>query len=186
MKILKPIIEFCMETLETITFIGSLFIVIYLYIGQPSFVQGASMEPNFHTGERVITSKISYKLETIKRGDVVVIQSPRNPDIQYVKRIIGLSGDKVMVKEGQVYLNDELLQEKYLQVQTPTWEFGEMKEGVGLTVPQDYILVMGDNRPRSSDSREFGPVPISTIIGKVVYRYYPPEQIGSIENPFEK
>ncbi len=186
MKIIKSIIEFCMETLETITFIGSLFIVIYLYIGQPSFVQGASMEPNFHTGERVITNKISYKFESIKHGDVVVIQSPRNPEIQYVKRIIGLSGDTVMVKEGHVYLNDQLLQEQYLQVQTPTWEFGEMHEGVPLTVPKDYILVMGDNRPRSSDSREFGPVPMSSIIGKVVYRYYPPTKMGTIDNPFEK
>ncbi len=175
-----------MDILETVVFVGSLFMVVYLFILQPNQVKGISMVPTFKDGDYILTSKITYKIRGPKRGDVIVLQSPNNPDIDYIKRIIGLPGDEIMVQNGNVYLNGELLVEPYISVKTNTWQ-GEghyLKEGVPVVVPPGYVFVMGDNRPRSSDSREFGPIPIQHIIGLVFYRYYPPGSVGWIKNPF--
>jgi signal peptidase I len=186
MNLVKGIINFVMDILETIAFVGSLFIVIYLFILQPNQVKGASMEPTFQSGDYIITSKITYKFKKMERGDVVVFNSPKNPNIEYIKRIIGLPGDKVMVKDGEVYVNDQILPETYISAKTNLWEGGFLKEGEPIVVPENYVFVMGDNRLRSSDSREFGPVPISSIVGTVVYRYFPPTKIGFIKNPLPK
>ncbi len=186
MGIIKTIVEFVMDILETIVFVGSFFIVIYLFIFQPNQVKGASMMPNFHSEDYILTSKITYKFNNISRGDIIVFKSPKNPDIDYIKRIIGLPGDKVMVKNGQVFVNSHLVQENYISVQTNVWQEGFIKEAIPITVPQGYLFVMGDNRPHSSDSREFGPIPIRDIIGKVFYRYYPPDRMGWIKNPLSK
>lgn len=173
-----------MDILETIVFIGSLFIVVYLFIMQPNQVKGASMEPTFINGDYIFTSRITYKFKPFERGDVVVFKSPKNPDIEYIKRIIGLPGDKVMVKESEVYVNGRKLTEKYISEKTNLWDGGYSKEGIATTVPQGYLFVMGDNRPRSSDSREFGPVTKESMIGQVFYRYFPQNKMGVIPNPF--
>ncbi len=186
MKILKAIIEFVMDVLETIVFIGSLFIVTYLFIMKPNQVKGASMEPTFKSGEYIFTSKITYKFRKPERGDVIVFKSPKNPDIEYIKRIIGLPGDKILFKDGEVYVNDHLLKESYISTKTNLWEGGFAKEGIPIVVPENELFVMGDNRPRSSDSREFGPVTFSIVIGQVFYRYFPSDKIGVITNPLPK
>lgn len=184
MIVIKGIIEFIMEILETIVFIGTLFIVVYLYILQPNQVRGASMEPTFNSGDYIFTSKVTYKMRSPQRGDVIVFNSPKNADIEYIKRIIGLPGDKIVIKEGAVSVNNTVLNEPYIAARTPLWENGFIKEGVEFTVPKEHLFVMGDNRPRSSDSREFGPIPISSVIGQVFYRYFPSNKMGSIDNPF--
>lgn len=184
LKVFKAILEFVMDILETVVFIGSLFIVVYLFIMQPNQVKGASMDPTFNTGDYIFTSKVTYKFRGYNRGDVVVFKSPKNPDIEYIKRIIGLPGDKVMVKDGEVYVNGIKLTENYIAAKTNLWENGFSKNGEEITVPDGDLFVMGDNRPRSSDSREFGPVPEDSIIGHVFYRYFPSTKMGSIDNPF--
>jgi len=186
MNLVKGIIDFVMDILETIAFVGSLFIVIYLFILQPNQVKGVSMEPTFQSGDYILTSKISYKFKPIERGDVVVFNSPKNPNIEYIKRIIGLPGDKIMVKNGEVYVNDQILPETYISAKTNLWDGGFLKEGEPIIVPDNYLFVMGDNRPRSSDSREFGPIPISSVVGVVIYRYFPPNKMGFITNPLPK
>lgn len=138
------------------------------------------MEPTLHTGDRLIISKVSYKLESIKRGDIVVLNSPKNPDVEYIKRVIGLPGDIILVKDNNIYLNNSLLEETYISAKTNVWEYGFTKEDMPYTVPENYVFVMGDNRPRSSDSREFGPIPISSIVGKAVFRYYPGNSIQTL------
>ncbi|PIV09290.1 signal peptidase I [Candidatus Roizmanbacteria bacterium CG02_land_8_20_14_3_00_36_15] len=183
MKVVKVIIDFVMDILETVVFIGSFFIVVYLFIVQPNQVKGASMEPSFYSNDYILTSKITYKLRPPKRGDVIVFESPKNPDIEYIKRIIALPGDSFMVKNSQVYVNNKLIMENYISASTNLWDGGYLKEGVPIMVPDNYLFVMGDNRPRSSDSREFGPVTIQSIIGLVFYRYYPPNKTGWIKNP---
>lgn len=184
LKVFKAILEFVMDILETVVFIGSLFIVVYLFIMQPNQVKGASMDPTFNTGDYIFTSKVTYKFRGYNRGDVVVFKSPKNPDIEYIKRIIGLPGDKVMVKDSEVYVNGIKLTEGYISAKTNLWENGFSKNGEAVTVPDGYLFVMGDNRPRSSDSREFGPVPEDSVIGQVFYRYFPSTKMGSIDNPF--
>lgn len=183
MYVVKRLIDFVMDILETVTFVGSIFIVIYLFIMQPNQVKGASMEPTFASGDYIFTSKITYKLRPIERGDIVVFRSPKNPDIEFIKRIIALPGDRVMIRDGQVYLNEQPVMEDYVDNQTFVWEGGYSQEGVENVVGEGEIFVMGDNRSRSSDSREFGPIPITSLIGQVFYRYYPPQKAGAVKNP---
>ncbi len=186
MKIVKTVIDFVMDILETVVFIGSMFIVVYLFILTPNQVKGASMEPYFHTGDYILTSRVTYKFRSLERGDVIVFKSPKNPDIEYIKRIIGLPGDVVNISNSEVKINNDLLTEKYIAAATNLWEGGCIKDNVSYTVPQDNLFVMGDNRPRSSDSREFCAVPIDSIIGNVFYRYFPANVIGIVSNPLPK
>ncbi len=183
MNIIKEIIDFVMDILETIALVGTLFIVIYLFIFRPNQVKGASMEPTFQSGDYIITSRITYKFKRIERGDVIVFNSPKNPHIEYIKRIIGLPGDKIEIRNNEVYVNDSILPETYISAKTKVWDIGFIKEGQPIIVPQNYVFVMGDNRPHSSDSREFGPIPIDSIVGVVIYRYFPPTKAGIIKNP---
>lgn len=184
MNIAKQFLEFVMDILETVVFIGSLFIVVYLFILQPNQVKGASMDHTFATGDYIFTSKVTYKFRPPERGDIIVFRSPKNPDIEYIKRVIGLPGDKIMILNSEVYVNGKILQENYLAAKTNTWEGGFIKEGETIIVPGNELFVMGDNRPRSSDSREFGTIPISAVIGQVFYRYFPATKVGPMENPF--
>ena len=186
MKIVKPVIDFIMDILETVVFIGSMFIVVYLFILTPNQVKGASMEPTFRTGDYILTSRVTYKFRKLKRGDVIVFKSPKNPDVEYIKRIIGLPGDIITIKNSEVFINNNLLTEKYIASATNLWDGSCIKDNVSYTVPQDYIFVMGDNRPRSSDSREFCAITIDSIIGDVFYRYFPANVMGVISNPLPK
>jgi len=182
-KAIKAIIDFVMDILETVVFIGSMFIVVYLFILTPNQVKGASMEPTFLSGEYILTSRITYKFRKLERGDVIVFKSPKNPDIEYIKRIIGLPGDTINITNGEVRVNNVLLNEKYISAKTNNWDAGCTKENVDYKVPENYLFVMGDNRPRSSDSREFCAVPLESIIGQVFYRYFPANKMGVIINP---
>ncbi|MFA6016538.1 MAG: signal peptidase I [Patescibacteria group bacterium] len=186
MKIVKSVIDFVMDILETVVFIGSLFIVVYLFILTPNQVKGASMEPNFHTGDYILTSRVTYKFRSLERGDVVVLKSPTNPDIEYIKRVVGLPGDVININNGQVRVNNTILDEPYIAAVTNLWDGGCIKNDVSYTVRPNYFFVMGDNRPRSSDSREFCDVPVDSIIGDVFYRYFPSNVIGVISNPLPK
>ena len=186
MEIFKRGVEFVMDILETVVFVGSLFIVVYLFIMQPNQVKGASMEPSFYSGDYILTSKITYKFRKPERGDVIVFKSPKNPDIEYIKRVIGLPGDRVKIVGGQVYINNQPLLEGYINGKTSSWRGGFIREGEEIEIPKGFLFVLGDNRPRSSDSREFGPISITSVIGVVFYRYYPPSRAGFIKNPLPK
>lgn len=175
-----------MDILETITFIGSIFIVIYLFIIQPNQVKGSSMDPTFTTEEYILTSKITYKFHEPRRGDVVVFKAPQREETEFIKRVIGVPGDTIMVTNQEVYVNGVNLDEPYIAAKTNLWQDGFLTEGVAVTVPEGHLFVLGDNRPKSSDSRQFGFVPASDIIGVVVYRYFPPNKVGPIENPLRQ
>lgn len=183
--LVKKLIDFVMDILETVVFIGSLFIVVYLFIIAPNQVKGASMDPTFNNGDYILTSKISYRLNAPERGDVIVFASKRNPDIDYIKRIIGVPGDRIMIQNTEVFVNGAPIAEPYIAAKTTLFDSGFMQEGVEVTVPQNQLYVMGDNRPRSSDSREFGFITYESVIGKVVYRYFPPQKAGVIKNPYK-
>lgn len=172
-----------MDMMQTVVFVGSFFIVIYIFIIQPNQIKGVSMEPTFYNGNYILTSKVTYKIRKPILGDVVVFHSPRNPDIEYIKRVIGLPGDTVLIQDQEVYVNGDKLDEPYISAKTTILSLGFAQEGVSFTVPEDHLFVMGDNRPRSSDSREFGPIEMSSIVGQVVYRYFPLNLMGTVKNP---
>ncbi len=183
LKYIKAVIDFVMDILETVVFVGSIFIVVYLFVLTPNQVKGASMEPSFYDGDYILTSRITYKFRSPQRGDVIVLKAPSNPDIEYIKRIIGLPGDTILIKNGDVFVNGRLLNEDYISAKTNTWDGGCVQEGVPYKVDQGDLFVMGDNRPRSSDSREFCEIPEQSVIGQVFYRYFPVGKVGPVTNP---
>lgn len=177
---LSGIVGFVLDFIETIVVALSIFVVVYLFLVQPHEVRGSSMEPNFHNNEYILTDKISYRIHNPNRGDVIIFKSPQNPDVDYIKRIVGLPGDRVMVKNGYVYVNGIKLNEYYLKDLTLLFPGSFVQEGVEIAVPSNDYFVMGDNRPHSSDSREFGPIDKKSIIGKALIRYWPPQMMGVI------
>lgn len=179
-SIVKRIVNFILDFLETIVVALSIFVVIYLFIMQPHEIKGNSMEPNFSNNEYILTDKISYRLYTPTRGDVVIFKAPVNPDVDYIKRVIGLAGDRIKIQNGSVFVNGEKLTEDYLKDSTYLFPGSFMAEGVEIIVPPEKLFLMGDNRPHSSDSRAFGPVPMDTIIGKAFFRYWPITALGVI------
>ena len=138
-------------------------------------VDGASMEPTLQSGEFVIVNKLAYLFGEPTTGDVIVFHFPRDPDQEYIKRIIGLPGDRVEIKNGEVYLNDQVLDEDYIAA-SPVYEDI-------LEVPGDSLVVLGDNRNNSSDSHNWGPVPLDYVIGKATFVYWPPTEWGALEQP---
>ncbi len=181
-KIIKAISLFILDLFETITLSAVIFLLVYLFVWQPHRIKGASMEPNFHDGELILTSKLSYKLNQPRRGDVIVFRAPLQEDRDYIKRIIGLPGDKVLVKDDRVYINNKLLSEPYLPQTTWTRDSYYLRDGQLKIVPPGTYVVMGDNRDHSSDSREWGPVPFGNIVGRVWLRYWPVSKFGLIKH----
>jgi signal peptidase I len=138
-------------------------------------VDGLSMEPTLFSGEYVLVNRLSYKLGDPTYGDIIIFHFPRNPQQEYIKRIIGLAGDEVQVRDGQVYVNDILVDEPYINAApaySGTW-----------TVPEGSLFVLGDNRNNSNDSHDWGWVPMEFVIGKAVFVYWPPTEWGTIEEP---
>ena len=171
------------DVLQQVALGGAFFIVLWLFVISPNQVKGRSMDPTFHDKEYIMTDKLSFKLRDPKRGEVVILESPANKDVEYIKRIIGLPGDRLLFHNGQVDLNGQKLDESYLNVTTPLYPGWFAKENETIIVPNDNYFVMGDNRPGSSDSREFGFVPRSHLIGLVVFRYFPFNRAGLITTP---
>ena len=149
----------------------SLFIILFVY--QPVKVEGGSMEPGLQDQERIFINKLAYKLEDIQRGDIVVFRYPRDTSKSFIKRVIGLPGDRIRVSDGRVYLNDRLTAEPYVPGQ-----YLDSRSYPEVTVPLDCYFVLGDHRSMSNDSREFGPVQRSYIYGKAVFGYWPMEKMG--------
>ncbi len=179
MKWLGKAIASVFDFLQGIVAIAAVLVMIYLFVMSPQEVSGHSMEPNFQNGDYILTNKLEYKLGDPKRGDIVIFKSPTNKDVDYIKRVIGLPGETVMLKDQHFYVNGQLLEEKY-PYNTPVYGESFLHENQEITIPEDYYFVVGDNRPGSSDSREFGPVNKYDFIGKAILRYWPTSTAGLI------
>lgn len=177
--------SFILEFVQSIVLALSVFVLLYLFVAQPNQVKGSSMMPNFVDGEYLLTDKLSYQFSEPKRGEVVVFKAPSTEacaedECEYIKRIIGVPGDRVMVLENQVYLNGELLNQTWLPDDFVTEPGSFCEEGVEVVVPEGQYLVFGDNRSHSRDGREFGPITKDLIVGKAFFRYFPIKSIGLI------
>ncbi len=178
----KRVLGVFWEFIEAVVFALAIFVIIYLFLFQPNQVKGSSMATTFEDNEYILTDKISYRLNNPQRGDVIVFKSPRNQEVDFIKRIIGLPGDRIRIWGGRVYLNGQLLDEPYLSPGTVTSSGLFAREGLTITVPPGEYFVMGDNRSHSSDSREWGTVTRDEFIGKVFFRYFPFTRFGPIPN----
>lgn len=165
---------------EVVVFAIAIFLFVYLLILQPHKIKGSSMVPNFLDGEYLLTEKISYRLRTPKRGEVIVFEAPGAKSDEFIKRIIALPGEEISLKGGKVYINGRELKEDYLPPNLVTLGGEFLKEGESKIVPQDSYFVMGDNRFASSDSRTWGFVPRSAITGRVWIIYWPFSKAGLV------
>ena len=170
------------DFIQTLVVFGAIFILIYLFVAQPHKVSGSSMVATFHDGDYIITQKISYKLGLPQRGDIVVFKNPRDESQDFIKRVIAIPGDTIMVNSTQVYLNGQLLNEPYLSPGTPTFGRNFLNDGIEVKAGDNQYFVFGDNREHSSDSREWGSIPKEKIIGKAFFRYFPPQVFGLVKH----
>jgi signal peptidase I len=162
------------EWLETLVIALLLAVGIRFFIIQQYVVEGISMEPNLHTGERLLVNKLIYRLRPPVPGEVIVLQDPKNPRRELVKRIIALQGETVSVRQNVVYINDKPLDEPFKNTEVlPYADFAPF------TVPVGSVFVMGDNRGVSADSRVMGPVNISNIDGKAFFTIWPASSFGA-------
>lgn len=150
--------------------------LVHFYVGTISIVEGESMKPNFYSGQYLLTDRWHYLFGEPQRGDPVVLRFPGDPEhTKYIKRIIGLPGEKIEIKNGIIYINDKKLDEPYLPEQTLT--FPDMSQHLE---DDDYFL-MGDNRSNSSDSRIWGICPKRDLIGKAWYIIWPFQFFGKVK-----
>ena len=158
------------EVAETVILTLLIFLLVRTVVENYK-VEGSSMEPNLYSGQYLVVNKLQYVLRPSERGDIIVFRAPRSPDKNYVKRIIGLPGEKVELRQGQVYINDKLLYEPYIDARFG-YSWGPAVVG------KDELFVLGDNRNNSSDSHSWGMLPVQNVIGKAWFCYWPPRRWG--------
>jgi signal peptidase I len=165
------------EILETIILIGAIYALVNLATVR-FIVDGPSMQPNFHTGQVLVVSRVNYLLANPQRGDIIVFNPPDVPPDEppYIKRVIGVPGDTVEIRDTQVYVNGELLYEPYINEPCTAGSCPNKSWTLG---PDEYFM-MGDNRNHSRDSRAFGVVKRERIIGEALIRYWPPSDWGLV------
>lgn len=166
--------------LQIFVVIGAVAAVVYLFILSPHEVIGRSMEPTYFEGEFLLADKISYHLRTPKQGEVVIFKYDENHD--YIKRVIAVPGDTVSVNNGKVFVNGtELNESEYLDTSVFTANGNYFTAGREVTVMEGTVVAFGDNRPHSSDSRNFGPIELEKIKGRVIWRVTPFDRFGAIK-----
>ncbi len=180
-SIFKRLLRLTREVLETIVPAVLIALLINLFMAQATRVYGQSMEPSLHTDQRLIVEKLSYNrflrqtlgLEGPQRGNVVVINLESQNNELLIKRVIGLPGDTVEVRDNRVFVNNQPLNEPYVADITAGY-YGP------IVVPPLHIFVLGDNRNFSNDSRNFGTIPLKDVVGRAWFSYWPPDQIGFV------
>ncbi len=185
-KILQGLVStglFLLELIKVSILAGITIGLVRYYLFKPFYVKGASMEPNFYEKEYLIIDELSYRFHEPKRGDVIVFKYPENPKEYFLKRIIGLPGERVKISEGRVIVYNDAhpegfeIKESYLPSDLLT--AGDKITALG---PHEYY-VLGDNRQNSHDSRRFGPVDRSLVVGRAWFRGWPFSRIQTFDTP---
>ncbi len=179
---LSSVSNFIFNTVEAIIIALALSIVLYLFVATPHEVMGKSMYPNFQHEEYLIGNKITYNFADPKRGDVVIYEYTESVD--YIKRVVGLPGETISLKDGKIYINDRKLDEtSYLDGSIYTSGGDFLYEGGSVNIPTGHYFTMGDNRASSYDSREFGTIEREKIKGKAFLVYFPFENFRLVQHP---
>jgi signal peptidase I len=167
------------EIVETVLLALIIALLIRTFVVEVYRVQGSSMEATLHSGEQVLVNKFLYRwIREPRQGDIIVFRSPREPDRDFIKRVVAVPGDVVEIREGKVYVNDQLMVEAP-GVRPSSDNFGPVRVDPG------EVWVLGDNRNNSEDSRWFGPVQIAAIRGMAFMRIWPPVRICLFTRPAE-
>lgn len=185
-RVLRSIYSFFVDTIQTFLLAGSIFLILYLFIFRPFQVSGESMIPTFKDKEYIFTNLIGMHFGELKRGDVIVFKSPMDKSKDFIKRVIGTPGDTVSLEAGGVFINGQRLNESsYLSSDVRTDGGSFLGEGETQVVPEGSLFVMGDNRPFSSDSREWGFLKRNDVIGKSFFVYWPVGEARAVTNPYK-
>jgi len=185
---LRSLGTFLLDTLEIITTAFAIFVVLFLFVVQIHEVNGDSMLPNFHNGEYVLTDKLTYKFREPQRGEIVIFKAPPRPRDEYIKRLIGLPGERIKIQNNQIIIYNDghpegfILHEDYLENGIITQGKSAITPNTVFTIPDGNYLVFGDNRENSSDSRHWGPVPKSMLVGRAVIRIWPPTALSVVKH----
>jgi signal peptidase I len=175
---------FLLELVKVAVLAGITIALVRYFLFKPFYVKGASMEPNFFDKEYLIIDELSYRLRLPERGEVIVFKYPENPKEFFLKRIIGLPGERVKVSDGQITIYNKehpegvVLDETYLSKDLLT-----VGNGAPVQLDENNYFVMGDNRPNSFDSRRFGAVDKSLVVGRVFFRGWPLNRAELIAEP---
>ncbi|MDF1512771.1 MAG: signal peptidase I [Anaerolineae bacterium] len=161
------------ELLETIVPALLIAFLVTHFLGERTVVYGQSMEPALYQNQQVIIDKITYRFREPARGDIVIIDI-KNSDIPYIKRVVGLPGEVLEVRNNRVYIDGKVLSESYI-LEINQGDYGP------ITIPEGHVFVMGDNRRYSRDSRIMGTIPINDIIAKAWFRVWPLKVFGPID-----
>jgi signal peptidase I len=145
------------------------------FVIEAFWIPSASMVPTLKYGDRVLVNKFIYRFTEPERGDVIVFKSVEGDDEDLIKRVVGVPGDEIAVRDGKLFVNGEPQKEPYVNKKYPDRSFY-----APTTVPKDHVFAMGDNRANSQDSRIFGPVPKEKIEGEAFLRFWPPDRIGGL------
>jgi signal peptidase I len=148
---------------------------VFLFFYKPVQVEGTSMLPQLKDHERIVVSTVAYHVESIRRGDIIVFHYPLNPSESFIKRVIGLPGDRVSIRDGLVYVNGRRLSEPYM----PPGYLGD-ETCPPVYIAPDHYYVLGDHRDFSNDSREWGTLARKYIYGKALFAYWPLSDVGSL------
>jgi signal peptidase I len=165
---MKPFFEFIWETVKVAAVALVIVLPIRYFVFQPFIVSGQSMTPTFQNGDYLVIDELSYRFREPERGEVVVLKYPHDPSQRYIKRIIGLPGEALEIKDGRLWINGSLLADDNF---TP----GDLK----IILEKDEFFVLGDNRLHSSDSRGWGVLPKENIVGRALWRLWPLAQAKS-------
>ena len=178
----KRLGAFFLDIGEVLVFAIGIFFFVYLLIMRPHKISGVSMSPNYPDSEYLLTEKVSYYKSPPKRGDIVVFTPPVSSD-DYIKRVIGLPGENISIKESRIYINNEPLKEEYLASDVFTQGGSFLQEGQTYKVLDAEFFIMGDNRAHSYDSRSFGPIKKKVISGRAWIIYWPVKFAGVVNSP---
>ena len=174
----RSVVGAILHWMRDLVFSVVLAIIVILFLYQPVKVEGTSMMPTLDDQERIFINKFVYRLHfgNIDRGDTVVFWFPQDPSKSYIKRVIGVPGDRIEVDRGTVIVNGRALVEDYVPA-----EFRDQTSLSARTIPEDEYFVLGDHRSSSNDSRSWGMVPRRYIYGKAVFIYWPFEKMGLLK-----
>lgn len=185
----RPALGCLFEVVETLVLTVVIFLGIQTFVAQPYKVQQSSMETTLLPDQYVLVDKLTPRFSPYERGDIVVFDPPPNwagaNGVPFIKRVIGLPGDHVELRDGRVYVNGTALDEPYIYKENGVPVTTEPSTGgpSDWLVPQGELLVMGDHRDNSEDSRTFGPVEISSVIGRAWLRYWPIDTFETLQRP---
>ncbi len=159
------------EILESIVIAVILALIIRTFAFEPFYIPSGSMEPTLQINDEILVNKFGHHIWEFQRGDILVFKYPENPEIDYVKRLIGLPGEKVELKDSKLYINDQEVAEDYLPEGLKFDDYGPVE------VPEGHYLMLGDNRNNSEDSRYWGCLPEDNVIGKAMFIFWPLDRI---------